>query len=155
MPTIYGSVTEGAADAFAEASIQTALEGQTANAYSVTAITFEFDTTHVIAGNAAPMDVELALTRRTKAAMPNITDTDVVFKWHRGALGASNIGWFGQPDLLFEYRPPSELIIVEDPIYFQIDSTATALTLTCLVAIEFEIVAISSLDRLTLLTLSL
>lgn len=153
MAQIEGTVTQGGADAFAEAQIQTGLEGQTANAFAVQAITYEFDTTHLFVG--ATCDIELSLTRRTKSAMPNITDTDLIHKWHYGSFFVTGVGQAVQPPLLQEWRPPGDVLIVEDPLFLQIDSSNTALTSTAVVVIEFEIVSIDALSRLQLLTLSL
>lgn len=155
MAQIEGTVTQGGGDAFAQAEIQTGLEGQTANAFEVTAIRYEFDTTHILNTALAPQDVELSLTRRTKAAAPNIQDTDVIHKWHWGTQVGSAVGQFVQPDLIGEWRPPSQVLVVEDPLFLQIDSTATTLTLTALIVIEFDIVSIDALSRLQLLTVSL
>lgn len=155
MARISGSVTMGGADAFAIDTIQTALEGQTELAYSVKQITYEFDTTAVFTAAVAAQDVELAITRRTKAAMPAVTDVDIIKKWHWGSSIATAVGQIVMPELAGVWRPENETLIVEDPLYICIDSTATTLTLTGLVIIDYDIVRISAIDRLTLLTQSL
>lgn len=158
MARIIGTATQGGADAFVEAEIQTSLEGQQTNAFSVKEILLEFDTTQLFGVASGAVDIEVALSRRTKAAMPNIQDTDVIKKWHWGQGEPTAVGQILNPEggqNIFSWRPAVETIIVEDPLFFDLDSTNTGLTLTCLMVIEFEIVQISSLDRLTLLTLSL
>ncbi len=151
MARLIGTVTQGAADAFAIASIQTALTGQTRQAYRVLEIAVEGLRQNQVNGS----NVELALCRRTKAAMPLISDPDVMWKHKTGAyLATSGVVW---GDEVLRYQPPSDqqMIIVEDPLYLAIDSNATALTQTAVMVIEYELVTISDVDRLTLLTQSL
>jgi hypothetical protein len=156
MARIVGTATQGSADAFVEASIQTALQGQTKNAYKITAVTYEFAVPNVFnAGGGAANDVELCLTRRTKTAMPDIDDVDVIKKWKFGSVALTGVGQIVQPPLIGIWVPELETIIVEDPIYMQLDSTATTVTITANLAIEYELVQISEVDRLTLLTQSL
>lgn len=168
MARIIGSVVQGAADAFAIAEVQTALQGQTRQAFLVREVSLEFDQVPApLGGVAANQDVEVALCRRTKAAMPNITDVDVIKKWHFGCTFPTAVGQGVQPEgssQLYRWTVPfpdaeklddGAIIVVEDPLFLAIDSTATGNTLTGLIVIEFVVVTITELDRLTLLTQSL
>jgi len=151
MPYLYASATQGGADAFVQAELATALTGQTRNAYRVQEITLEL-AQRIVAVNAS--DLSVAITRRSKAAMPNITDVDVIrkFTWAVGVAGASGAV---AEETIVVWTPPAQVLIVEDPLYIQLDSTSTALTNTAIIRIEYEVVNISDIDRLTLLTQSL
>lgn len=149
---IFGSVTQGGADAFAQDTIATALEGSTGIAYRIRELEFEVPRWQNIL-NAS--DVTLCLTRRTKSAMPLITDVDVIKKVQRqvsfntsGAVATDGV-------FRFVYTEDENLLVVEDPLYLQIDSSATTLTQTGYCRIGYEQVKISDIDRLTLLTQSL
>jgi hypothetical protein len=149
MPRIVGSVTQGGNDAFAVNSIQTALSGQTRLAYDVKRIILE--TPRLAQGAAANWQVQLS--RRTKAAIANITDVDILAYWYRYmhfTTSGSEI-----EERIIEQVPQTRMLIVEDPIYLLIDSNGTSLAQTAYVAIEYDLVEISEVDRLTLLTESL
>jgi len=143
-------LTQGGADAFVQSSVLTGLSGR--QAYNVRAIYVEF-TNATFAGLAADSDISVAITRRSKTAMPLLSDTDVI---HKVALSfpiiTSGGGYF---PLVSVYIPDIELPIVEETIYAQLDSTATALTNTAVVRLELELDTMSDIDRLNLITRSL
>lgn len=146
---LTGSVTQGSADAFAVASISTGLSGQTKLSFAINSILLELsDVQEKDSGQ-----YEVAICRRTKAAMPNITDPDVIYKFKiftdfttSGAIAIDGIKTF---------EPQGDLLIVEDTIYLCIDSNATTATNTAYMAINYATKTISEVDRLTLLTQSL
>jgi len=151
MARFVGTATQGSADAYVEAEIQTALQGQTRNAFKVVSIQFEW-----INPNPAPAAAfvfEVALSRRTKTAMPNLSDNDVIVKWAGHNVVATSGG--SQLESIFTFIPVGDLLIVEDPLYFQVDSALTADANTFVMGVEYELVQISEIDRLTLLTQSL
>lgn len=151
MARIKGTVTQGGADAFAESEIQTALDGIVDRAYQVTRFLYEIPALQAVAG----VNVEMSLTRFTQASMPNISVNSLIDKMFEAVtLSTSGAGVYSR---LIEHRfnPGEGPIIVEDPIYLQIDSNATSATNTGLVVIEYEIVTISVADRLALLQQSL
>lgn len=158
MAKLTGTILMGGADAFVEASVITALEGNQQTAYRIREITWEIiapAATTVFPSSAnANQNFEFAVSRRTKAAMPDISDTDVFHKWTLASnimtAAGSNFGVGGG-----SWTPQLEVLIVEDPIYVQLDSTATGYTYQLAFAIEYESQRISQLDRLTLLTQSL
>jgi len=78
---VVGSVTQGSADAFAEAEIATALSGQTSRAFRVREIMVEFP-----AFTTTASSIELTLTRRSMSAIPLITDRNVIARWKRYAI---------------------------------------------------------------------
>ncbi len=155
MANLLGNVVQGSADAFAQASIQTALEGQTRRAYQINEVSFEVTGVQVFSGTTTIQDFEFALTRRSKSAMPDLDDLDLIHKWKFLGTNATSVGQVLQPDAIQVWQPSGVVLIVEDPIYIQVDSTATTNTFNIDVLIDYTVVDISEVDRLTLLTQSL
>lgn len=148
---ITGTVTQGGADAFAQAEVATALSGVTGRAFQVRTIEIELASGSLANGAIS----EVTLTRRTKTAIPLITDRDVIVKAKFLSLLTTS-GAIRQ-DLVsrWSYSEDDELLIVEDPLYLQIDGTSTSGTYSAYVRIGYTSVSISQVDRLTLLTQSL
>lgn len=154
MARFLGSVTQGAADAFAQGTVVTGLEGQTTQAFRIQRIEVEFDYAAIFALTAGN-DIEVALSRRSKTAMPSIQDVDVIKKFHP-AFALVTSGAAQQNNILeFVPAPGEDIILVEDPIFLDIDSTATGIVQTALLVVTYEIVTISQIDRLLLITQSL
>lgn len=147
---LTASVVQGSADAFAQAEMATALTGLTNVAFRVREILFEFS-----AFGTVTSDQFLWIARRSKTAIPAVTDRDVLamhsLSYKFTTSGASSRKFVER----LAFAEDDELLIVEDPLYLGIDSTATALTLTGYARIGYERVSISALDRLSLLTQSL
>lgn len=154
---LYATLTQGSADAFIQANMATALSGQTKTAYRVREILIEWG----VAGSSQGQGVfnggvwELCLTRKTQAAMPVITDKSVIAKFKRASAittsGASILDTISR----YVYSEDDDLIIVEDPVYWQLDTAGTALTNVAQVRVGYQEVSISEVDRLTLITNSL
>lgn len=147
---LTGTVTQGSADAFAEAQVATALQGLSNVAFRVREILFERSSV-----GAASSTIALWLARRTKAAQPRVSDRDVLAMWNT----TFQLTTSGAEERELVHRQvfseDDELLIVEDPLYLGIDSGSTSQALTGYVRIGYERVSISALDRLTLLTASL
>lgn len=150
---LTGSVTQGSADAFAVSEIATALTGAGNIAFRVRELLFELPNAALIA--AATDQIEVALCRRTKAAMPNVTDRDVIAKISLGRQFTTSGDSVVEGVRRLTFSEDDELLIVEDPLYLVVDSAATALASTVYCRIGYERASISAVDRLTLLTQSL
>ena len=148
---IVGTATQGSADAFKESEIQTALSGQTQRAFRVREILFELPNI----GNAAGVNVEVSLTRRTMAAMPNITDRNVIAKVTRQQNLTTSGAYIHDRVVRLTFSEDDELLIVEDPIYFQIDTASTTAANTGYARVGYELVNVSANDRLQLALQSL
>lgn len=149
---LTGSVTQGSADAFAEAEVATALSGQSGLAFRVRELLFEVNPLTL---TGAADVLELALCRRSKTAMPNVTDRDVIAKIAWGLSITTSGAALESGVFRLTYSEDDDLIVVEDPLYFDFDSASTALTGTAYVRIGYTVEKISAVDRLTLLTQSL
>lgn len=149
---LTGSVTQGSADAFAQAEIATALTGLSNVAFRVRELLFERPP---LALSGAADEIQVALSRRSKSAMPLITDRDVIAKINVIlALTTSGAALQSVVDRL-TFTEDDEVLVVEDPLYLDVDSNSTALANTVYCRIGYERTNISAVDRLTLLTQSL
>jgi len=139
------TATQGSADAFVQGSVLTGLQSR--QAYNLRRIGVEFSPNLSRVDNA---DLEVALTRRTKTAMPNISDVTVIFKCKfETNILTSGALWF--PDI-FWFDMVQDVPIVEETLYMQLDSNATTLTHTAIMRLEVDDDTISDIERLTLLT---
>lgn len=143
------TATQGSADAFVQGSALTGLTGR--QAYNCRQITFEI--TNSLMALGADADFSLAVSRRSKTAMPLLSDTDVLFKWYWAySMTTSGIAVVANT---FVITPQIEVPIVEETLYFQVDSTGSTLTLACVARLELELDTMSDIDRLNLITRSL
>lgn len=149
MARLIATVTQGSNDAFAEAEIQTALQGQTDRAYRIRRILYQLPGPNSLSGSS---NVQGRITRQSQASLPTIDDVSLIdaVEYQLGVATAVGIVKF---DPIVEHLFADELnvLIVEDPIYIQIDSNATGASNTMRAVIEYETVQISIADRLSLL----
>lgn len=142
---LVGQVAQGGADAFAIATLQTGLSGLGTRALSLSFLQIEING---VVPNVNSASLEVCLSRATKAAMPRITDRDVIAKYVR-AMSFTTSGAAYQP-LVDTLVPAAELIVVEDPLYMIIDGTNTAASFTAYFALEFNEISITETDRLSI-----
>lgn len=142
---LIGTVTQGSSDAFAQAEIPTALLNVPRTAYQVTRILFEAP---IIPG-ASGAEVTLSLTRNSKSAIPTLADRMVIEKYKYEVRLTTSGAVFQQP--VIERRPGEGVIIVEDPLYVQIDSSSTSAANTGIVVIEYFPVTLTDAEKLQLL----
>jgi len=152
MPRIVGTATQGSADAFVAASVATALLGNPTQAARVKMITLEFDR---LGTPSAGINLEMCLSRYTKAAMPTIIDNDVLFKRKVIADFVTSGGGIIDSIMRQSFSEDDNLLIIEDPIYLLVDSNASSLAHVVQVAIDYELVKISSDERVQLLQLGI
>lgn len=148
---LTGTATQGSADAFVEAEVATALAGISNVAYRIREILFQLPA----ASNASGATFQLQLNRRSKTAIANVTDRDVIAYVMRQNVITTSGAHSDELIYRLTFTEDDELLVVEDPIYFACDSAATTLTSTFYCRIGYERTSISQVDRLTLLTASL
>lgn len=148
---IVGTATQGGADAFVQAEIATALSGQSQRAMRVREILFELPSV----GSANLATLEAAICRRTMASMPNVTDRNVIAKYFRNVVLTTSGTYLGERVARLTFSEDDEVLVVEDPLYFVLDSNATSAANTAYARIGYELVNISANDRLQLALQSL
>lgn len=144
------AMTQGSGDAFVQGSVLTGLSGR--QAYNLRALFFEFVPAAWTFANG--QDLSLAVTRRSKTAMPTLTDPDVIWmRKFRAVMVTSGAIFFQQADSYV--FPQEEVPIVEDTLYAQMDSTSLTNAWSSIIRLDVELDTISDIDRLNLITRSL
>jgi hypothetical protein len=141
----YGSVTQGAADAFAVASLTTPIAGRTTAALLIRELVFDGIPP---LSQANPTMFEFSLGRITVAASPNFATAKSVI-W-REALQqvASAAGQASYPRTRrYKFTDEDRLLIVEDSLFLSVDSTGTSLASTLSVRIGYEEMSINEQER--------
>lgn len=147
---LWGSALQSGADAFVQAAIATALNNVSGIAYSIKEIMFELPNLINASGSR-----ECSLTRKSMAAMPLITEKSLITKFKQGEAFTTSGSIINDVIVRQTFdSPDQELLIVEDPIYFQFDTAAVG-TNTGYVRIGYVQQKISDLDRVSLIAASL
>lgn len=144
---LYATATQGSADAFVQTSISTALSGLTREVLDIRELVIGWPALSV--ATIAGARVAMALTRVSFAAECQINDLGVVMKWDRiNRFTTSGHGW-GPLVERFTFGE-GELLLAEDPIYFQLDSDATSASNVARIRIGYEIARVTEVERLAL-----
>lgn len=143
--------TQGGADAFKETAIATELDPANGYAFQIIGIDFAFTTACNWSTIAATSEISIALSRDTKAAVPELSDPDCMLKIQRAFMfaGAAFCGELGEG--AWHFTPSEGIYIVEPTIYAELDSTATAKTLVLNGRIYYEEVKLTEVEILRLL----
>lgn len=150
---LWTTLTQGSADAFVQASMATGLQGQTKAGYRIREVVLEG------AGNSAFAQTggtfEISCSRKSLAAMPVLTEKSLIAKWKWiNSFTTSGLAVIQQTRREV-FSDADNLIVVEDPFYWQLDSNGTSVASTVYVRVGYEIVTLSEVDRLTLIANSL
>jgi hypothetical protein len=150
---LTGTATQGSADAFVEAEIATALAGQNARAMRVREILFELP--RLVPLNATIVEVSVAISRRAQTALPNVTDRNVIAKVSRQIVTLTSGVAMQELVHRVTFAEDDEVLLVEDPIYLDVDSTGTSASNVVRFRLGYELVNINANDRLQLALQSL
>lgn len=151
------TATEGSADAFVQEEIETGLQVanvtgvKTSTAYRIIEIVAKVTALPFVDG----CYFDLTFTRQSKAATPTLADRTLIWAYSREVELATS-GAFPQEQIVrWQPAPGTNVLIVENPIYVQLDSGATSLSMSTTGYILYEPVTVSEVDRLALLSQSL
>lgn len=148
------TLTQGGADAFVQASISTALTGQTKVAYRMASLEVELPLYIATAVN----DMQFSITRKSFAAFPTsmILEKSMIHYYRRNVHVATAVGFeINDRVMTWRWSDDDAPIIVEDPLYAQLDSASTGLTSVLYGRIGYWLDTISEVDKLTLVANSL
>ncbi len=148
------TLTQGGADAFIQAAIATALSGQTKVAYRLASLEVEWPRFPQV----DQANHQLSLTRKSFAAMSAsmLLEKSTIFARTRQVVLATAVGTYAYDRTeRFTWSDEDAPIIVEDPIYAQFDSAATALVNVCYIRLGYWQDTITELDKLSLVANSL
>jgi len=148
---LYATLTESAADVFVQATIATPVAG-TGFAGVVREIVVAWPRPNIVAAANA----EIALTRKTLTAMPDIDEKSLIFKRKR-YIELGTQGAFFDPDgvQVLQYTDEQAPVIVEPNWYCQFDSAASGIALVAKIRIGYTLEKISEVDRLSIIATSL
>lgn len=150
MKILIGSVTQGGADAFAEAEIPTGLTPATNVAFRIRFLEFFVP---VLPG--VDSQAQVALSRKSFSSFPGFSERSIIARVDRNLeLVTSGIA-VQDPVVRIKFDADDDVLLVEDPIYFQIDSNNTGAANTSVVRVGYQVIRISEIDRLTLVANSL
>jgi hypothetical protein len=142
------TLTQGSADAFVQGSVLSGLSGN--QAYNLLGVAWEMTSS---ACNVTAAEYQVSLSRRSKTSQPVLSDTDVIWnlRWQQilvtsGFPITSKSGY---------WKPEVQIPIVEETIYAQLDSAATAVVNTFILRLDVELDTMQPIDRLNLITRSL
>jgi hypothetical protein len=146
-------VTQGVADAYASQAFITGLQGISNLSFRLRELLIEIPLQNSSAANF----LQVQITRRSKAAIALITDPDVLFamKLRRPFDTAVGFGPLENVVLRHLFSEDEDVRIVEDQLYLNVDSDATAAASTIYARLGVESVRITETERLNLLVRSL
>lgn len=143
---LTGSATQGSADAFAEVEFATGLSGAVRTAYRIRLIEFYVPLFGGVTSSAE------CLIRRSSAAAMSYTNAGVIAAFRRGVQFTTS-GQIQQE--VFPNRQvferDADLLIVEETLYFHVDSTATTVANTFHFRIGYETRSITENERLSIM----
>lgn len=144
---LRATLTQGAANGFIQSSMLTGLSSSGNDALVIKQITLEYPTLgHSV---VAAFEMETAVTRASKAAMPNISDDDVLFKDKLGIYvgAASALHEKG----VYVYVPDFEIVVIEDTIYSCFKSINAAAAGTVHVSIVAQPATVTESEKVGIL----
>lgn len=142
------SALQGAANGFIQSSMLTGLSPSGNDALLVKEIVIEFPSA-LAAAAAAIVEFDGTLTRASKAAVPNLLDDDLVYKY-KYAAPVNATSTFIEPGVI-RYNPPLDLVIIEDTVYFQFDTNNLAVLGTAYINIICQPATVTESEKVGLL----
>lgn len=140
------TATQGSADAFVQASIDTGIIP--ADGVGLRVVTMEV--VHgTLSAVSADGDIQWSVTRDTKTAVTGYNDDDSIL--YDGVWWALTTSGQISGQLLHRYPQVEGVFIVEPTIYFQLDSAATGAQNTAFLRIYYEEQRLSEVDILRIL----
>lgn len=153
---LRATVVQGGADAFVQGELTTGLFASETEGLMIRRLILQDVTNNAALGAVTSKD--FAISRRSKTAVPDITDVDCIFRWRtvRDFLQVTAAGllFSGREQRIWTYEYPDDALdrlVVEDPLFLDMDSDGTTVPNTINVRIECEIVKLSQIERLSLL----
>lgn len=146
MTQLISTLLQGGNDAFVQTSLNTGLSASGTSGWKITQIQIEYITPLNIPVNS---QIELALSRASQVAMPLLSEDDVLYKDILNFRIAASGGFIF--DKIQEYRPTEEIVLIEETVFLQLDSVATANANTAIVRVTVEEVKVSTAERIAIL----
>lgn len=145
MKKLVGSVTQGSADAFAEAEIQTGLANVSNSAFRIRRIEW-----YMPALASADSEIMMSIAGRTLSAINLVAVSVLAGLWKKVELTTSGSPVYELFPNAERYDRDEDLVIVEESIFLQIDSTGTGASNSGSVVVWYEPRSITQTERLTI-----
>ncbi len=144
------TLTQGGADAFVQAEEITGIDPSSGQGWLLKRLEVQFPLASGLQGLSADSGVQFGLTRDTKVAVSDLSDSDTIMT--DGFFNAlTTSGELFVPDL-FVYHFPDGVLVVEPSLFAHLDSSSTGLTLTANMRLYYETVKLSEVEILRMLT---
>jgi len=144
---VQGILNLSANDTYTQLAVTTGLTGTDNTAFRIKELLLEHPNLNTA---AALVTSEVQLTRGSKAALVDYSDTSLIIRDKRGVVGSA-AGWFFQ-DNTKDFIPQSDLIIVETQIFLGCKTTGTGAAAKYQFKILFEEIKISADQRIAILS---
>lgn len=141
--------TQASADAFAQASLSTGLSAATPTGMLIKQVMIDLPGVTAVSALAADFGLEFTITRSSKSAIPNLNDADCVMRYGIAALLVTS-GLAIMPCTFF-FPQESGQLIVQDTLYFQVDSNGIGTALSVDFLVDYEFVSLKEIEFLRLL----
>lgn len=142
---LVAGVTQGSADAFAEAEFNTGLSNVTRTAYRIRRLEWSLPTVIGADSNA------VMCLRRNSSASVTFAGSNAIIATRGVACELTTSGMIVYQTVLSDsYARDEELLIVEESLFLQVDSTGTSATNTGYVRIGYETRTITENERLAI-----
>lgn len=143
------TATQGSANAFVSATLNTNLSPQDSYAWAIQRISYQLYDSTVFSAIAGDADWQVALAKQTKASMPLISDPDILYE-DSLAIAFTTSGQMGIPLVSRTDMPPG-VILVGGQAYLLFDSSGLGSAASIVMAIDYEVIKLSEVDFLRLL----
>jgi hypothetical protein len=140
------TVTQGAINTLAQTFFPTGLSSGGNSGLLVTGIQLERTSSP-----AAGSRTQVAVSRATKAAVPNIDDDDLIVKLNRQLVLVGTSGLVELDYAPFLALPPSQIVIVEANVYVQLNTVGETTVQTFKALVYAELVELTDKEKSTIL----
>lgn len=144
---LRGSAVQGAANAFVQSNLLTGLVTSGTDALVVKQFTFEVPA--IVVAAAGNTEIELVVSRASKAAMPNIFDDDILFK-HKWTVNVGAGGTYHQQPVV-QFVPPYEIVTIEDTLFFDVKTLNCNAAITAYVSLVCQPASVTDSEKVGLL----
>jgi len=141
--------TQASADAFVQASLSTGLSAATPTGMLIKQVMVDLPGVTALSALGADFGLEFTITRSTKSAIPNLSDSDCLMRY--GIAGLLTTSGLAILPCTFFFPQESGQLIVQDTLYFQFDSNGVGSALSCDFLIDYEFVSLKEIEFLRLL----
>lgn len=145
MKAISNIVTQGAADAYAQAEISTGLANVTNRCFRIRRIEW-----FMVALASADSNLQLSLCGRSLAAFDLFDNATLAAIWKQVELTTSGSPVYELYPNGVNYDRDMDLLIVEESLFLQVDSNGTGAANTCGIRIWVEDRTITTTERLSI-----